>query len=104
MSPTTTGMSDPPGLARSCATIAGDESIPCTSMPRAASGIAIAAGADPELERATTRGELGQEVALPRRVRRHVPLVVDVGDALAVGFGPVVVHRPIEADPHERYR
>ena len=62
------------------------------------------AGSDPELERATTRGELGEEVALPRRVRRHVPLVVDVGDALAVGFGPVVVHRPIEADPDERYR
>ena len=62
------------------------------------------AGADAELERATARGELGEKSHSAARVRRRVPLVVDVGDALAVGFGPVVVHRPIEADPDERHR
>ena len=41
--------------------------------------------------RATRASTLRFEVA--------VPLVVDVGDVLAVGFGVVLVHRAIEADP-----
>jgi hypothetical protein len=40
MSPSVTGMSAPPGLARSCSTIAAESSIPVTGMPRAASGSA----------------------------------------------------------------
>ena len=41
MSPMATGMSSPPGLARSRATMARDSSMPCTSTPRRASGSAI---------------------------------------------------------------
>ena len=41
MSPIVTGMASPPGLARSCATIALESSRPCTGTPRAASGSAI---------------------------------------------------------------
>ena len=33
-----TGIASPPGLARSRATIASEESMPCTSTPRAAKG------------------------------------------------------------------
>ena len=60
------GSSSPPGLARSCATIAGDASMPCTSTPRARERERDAARADPELERAAARRELGREVALRR--------------------------------------
>jgi hypothetical protein len=38
MSPIVTGSSAPPGLARSCSTIAADSSMPVTGTPRAASG------------------------------------------------------------------
>jgi hypothetical protein len=41
MSPIVTGIAAPPGLARICATIAGEVSMPCTSTPFAASGSAI---------------------------------------------------------------
>ena len=41
MSPIVTGISAPPGFARSCSTIAAESSRPCTSTPRAASGSAI---------------------------------------------------------------
>ena len=40
-SPIVTPMSSPPGFARSLATIAFDNSIPCTGTPRCASGSAI---------------------------------------------------------------
>jgi len=40
-SPIVTRMSSPPGFARSLATIAFDNSIPCTCTPRCASGSAI---------------------------------------------------------------
>ena len=39
-SPVTTGMRSPPGFARSLATMASDESIPCTSRPRSTMGSA----------------------------------------------------------------
>jgi len=40
MSPITTGIAAPPGLARSRATIASEASTPSTGIPRAASGSA----------------------------------------------------------------
>ena len=71
------------------------QSMPWTSTPARGERDRDPAGADAELEHATAGGELGERAHLRRRVRRRVPLVVDVGDALAVGFRPVVFHRPI---------
>ena len=48
--------------------------------------------------------ELGQQRDLGGGVDRLVPLVVDVGDPLAVGFGPEVLHRPIVGIDHARRR
>jgi len=40
MSPMVTGIESPPGLARSCSSIAAEASTPSTAIPRAASGSA----------------------------------------------------------------
>ena len=97
MSPMVTGTPSPPGLARSRSTIAADASMPWTSSPAVASGRARRPEPMPSSSTGPTAGL--------RHQRRHpvgaglgvgdvaVPVVVDVGEAVAVGAGVVALHR-----------
>ena len=70
--------------------------MPWTSTPFAASGSATRPVPMPS---SSTRPPAASSASSShsRRIRLLVPLVVDVGDALAVGCGPVVIHRAIAA-------
>ena len=98
--PQRTSTRSPPGFARSRSSIAGDESTPCTSSPRSARGIASLPVPTPSSRTRSAPARLEQERdgRLPFGVHR-IPLVVDIGDRVAIGLRPVPVHNRILAAP-----
>ena len=85
-----------------------DASMPWTSTPRAASGRASRPEPTPELEHGTAaacRDQRGEPVGAGVDVGDvAVPVVVDVGEAVAVGARLVALHRPSVAGRDRRAR
>ena len=73
--------------------------MPCTSTPFAASGSAMRPVPMPSSSARPPAASSASKAASAAESRQRVPLVVDVGDALAVGFRSVVHHRAIVGIP-----
>ena len=66
--------------------MAGDASTPVTANPRSASGMASRPVPTPELQDRAAAGQSGQGLDAGRRVGDvAVPVVVDVGEPVAIG-------------------